>query len=203
VQDSKLQILVVDDEPSLRTALSISLRELGYDVRSAEDGFSALAEMRNATPQILISDLNMPGMSGFELLSVVRRRFPTIPVIAMSGAFPGNKIPDGVAADCFYQKGSGIYPLLKAIATFPPDLRMHRAEAPIWIAQNGYDLAGEAYITMTCPECLRVFPLALGIAINTISSTVCVHCGVSIPFAVAVARSADHTLQLMCDSRVL
>ena len=190
MQHSKLQILVVDDEPSLRTSLSISLRELGYDVRSAKDGFSALSEMRNTVPDILISDLNMPGMSGFELLSVVRRRFPAIPVIAMSGAFPDNKMPDCVAADCFYQKGSGIYPLLKAIATFPLDLRMHRAEAPIWIAQNGYDSAGEAYMTMTCPECLRVFPHAPGSSITPLSSTNCVHCGISIPFAVVTADSA-------------
>ena len=188
--NSKLQILVVDDEPSLRAMLSISLRELGYEVRSAADGFSALSEMRDTVPDILISDLNMPCISGFELLSIVRRRFPSIPVIAMSGAFPDKKMPECVAADCFYEKGSGIYPLLKAIATFPLDLQMHRAEAPIWIAQNGYDSAGEAYITMTCPECLREFPHALGASHDPISSTVCVHCGISIPFAVATARFA-------------
>ena len=53
----------------------------------AEDGFSALAEIRKEVPDILLSDLNMPRMSGFELLSVVRRRFPSIRTIAMSGAF--------------------------------------------------------------------------------------------------------------------
>jgi CheY-like chemotaxis protein len=190
VQDSKLQILVVDNEPSILISLGSSLQELGHDVRSATDGFSALSEMRNAVPHILISDLNMPGMSGFELLSVVRRRFPEIPVIAMSGAFPDNKIPVGVPADGFYQKGSGIYPLLKVIATFPLDLRMHRAEAPIWIAQNGYDSAAEAYISMTCPECLRMFPHAVGAAHAPMSSTVCVYCGISIPFAVATSRFA-------------
>ena len=190
MQDSKLQILVVDDEPSLRTSLSILLRELGHEVRSATDGFSALSEMRSTVPDILISDLNMPGMSGFELLSVVRRRFPSVPVIAMSGAFPDNEAPVGVAADSFYQKGSGIYQLLKAISTFPSDLRMQRTEAPIWIAQNGYDSAGEAFITMTCPECMRVFPHSLGSSIPPLGSANCVHCGVSIPFAVAAAYCA-------------
>jgi CheY-like chemotaxis protein len=146
--------------------------------------------MRDEVPQILISDLNMPGMSGFELLSIVRRRFPTIPVIAMSGAFPDNNIPHGVAADCFYEKGSGIYPLLKAIATFPLDLQMNRVEAPIWVAQNGYDSAGEAYITITCPECLRTFPQMLDGSLTPTSSTKCAHCGVSIPFAVKTARRA-------------
>ena len=56
-------------------------------------------------PDVILSDLNMPGMSGFEFLSVVRRRFPTVKVIAMSSAFAVDDIPPGVAADAFYQKG--------------------------------------------------------------------------------------------------
>jgi CheY-like chemotaxis protein len=50
--------------------------ELEHSVRSAEDGFSALVEIRQEIPDIVLSDLNMPGMSGVEFLSVVRRRFP-------------------------------------------------------------------------------------------------------------------------------
>jgi CheY-like chemotaxis protein len=81
------------------------LTEIGYSVRSAQDGFSALVEIRKDVPDIILSDLNMPGMSGFELLSVVRRRFPSIRVIAMSGAFSGDEMPSGVDADAFYPKG--------------------------------------------------------------------------------------------------
>jgi CheY-like chemotaxis protein len=87
--NAKRKLLIVDDEVSLRSSLSQIFTTFGYSVRSAEDGFSALAAMRNEIPDILLSDLNMPGMSGFELLSVVRRRFPAIQVIAMSGAFFG------------------------------------------------------------------------------------------------------------------
>ena len=47
----------------------------------------------------------MPQMSGFELLSVVRRRFPEILVVASSGAYDSSAIPDGVIADAFYAKG--------------------------------------------------------------------------------------------------
>ena len=48
----------------------------------------------------------MPQMSGFELLSVVRRRFPEIPVIAVSGAYEtGDRVPGGVIADAFFAKG--------------------------------------------------------------------------------------------------
>ena len=61
---------------------------------------------------MILSDLNMPGMSGFEFLSVVRRRFPTVKVVAMSSAFTVDAIPPGVAADGFYQKGSSLGHLL-------------------------------------------------------------------------------------------
>ena len=100
------RILVVDDKECIRTSMSLVLTEMGYQVRSVGDGFAALRAIRQDTPEILLSDLNMPGMSGFELLSVVRRRFPAILVIAMSGAFSGNEVPSGVPADAFFQKGS-------------------------------------------------------------------------------------------------
>jgi DNA-binding NarL/FixJ family response regulator len=88
-------------------------------VRSAEDGFSALREIANEAPELLLSDLNMPGISGFELLSEVRRRFPAIRTIAMSGSFCGDEVPSGVAADGFYQKGSSVVALLRMMETLP------------------------------------------------------------------------------------
>ena len=63
-------------------------------------------------PEILLADLNMPGMSGFELLSVVKLRFPAMLTVAMSGAFQGNEVPSGVLADAFYHKGSSMGSLL-------------------------------------------------------------------------------------------
>src|ERR1035441_7621567 len=112
-------LLIVDDEPTIRESLSLVLTEIGYSVRSAEDGFSALREIRNEVPELLLSDLNMPGMSGFELLSVIRRRFPAIRTIAMSGSFTGDEVPSGVAADAYFQKGSSIAALLRIMETLP------------------------------------------------------------------------------------
>src|ERR1700710_2895228 len=99
-------ILVADDNPVLISVLSEIFKESGYTVRTALDGFAALTLLRERVPDILISDLNMPRMSGFELLSIVRRRFPSVAVIAMSGSFSGLAVPLGVAADAFYAKGS-------------------------------------------------------------------------------------------------
>jgi CheY-like chemotaxis protein len=115
-QSCLARLLIVDDEPSIRYSLTCVLTEIGYDVRSAEDGFSALLEIRNEVPEILLSDLNMPGMSGFELLSEVRRQFPAIQTIAMSGAFRGDEVPSGIAADGFYQKGSSMGSLLRLMS---------------------------------------------------------------------------------------
>jgi len=111
----KASLLIVEDDISIRKLLSDTLAESGYKVRSTEDGFSALVELRSGSPDILLSDLNMPGMSGFELLSVVRRRFPAIQVIAISGMFSGDGVPPGVAADAFYEKGASLQSLLQII----------------------------------------------------------------------------------------
>ncbi len=74
--NAKVKLLIVDDDVSLLMLLSQIFTKSGYSVQPAEDGFSALAVIRNEIPDIILSDLNMPGMSGFEFLSVVRRRFP-------------------------------------------------------------------------------------------------------------------------------
>jgi CheY-like chemotaxis protein len=123
-QDCSTRLLIVDDETSIRMSLSYVLAEVGYSVRSAEDGFSALAEIRNGIPDIILSSLSMPGMSGFEFLSVVRRRFPSIWVIAMSGAFSGDEVPSGIAADDFYPKGGGIRALVQIIGGRAPQQRL-------------------------------------------------------------------------------
>jgi CheY-like chemotaxis protein len=130
-------VLVVDDEERIRTSTSFALEEMGYVVRSAEDGLSALRDIRQERPDILLSDLNMPGMSGFELLREVRRSFPAIRMIAMSGAFCGNEVPVGIFADAFYQKGSGMSALLRLLQSDAtnesPSVRMSREPTPLFV----------------------------------------------------------------------
>jgi hypothetical protein len=152
-------------------------------VRSAEDGFAALREIRTEVPELLLSDLNMPGMSGFELLTVVRRRFPAIRTIAMSGAFCGNEVPSGVAADRFYQKGSSIVALLRIMETLPqlerPTHQPASPEAPLWIHRGTRDLSTDGSVTIICPECLRSFSQTPG-AGHLERKIDCIHCRSSI-----------------------
>ncbi|MDT7812452.1 MAG: hypothetical protein QOJ42_2368, partial [Acidobacteriaceae bacterium] len=99
-------IVVVDDNQVLLNVISEIFKECGYTVRTATGDFAALAQIRIRIPHVLLSDLNMPGMSGFELISVVRRRFPEIVAIAISGADPGANVLPGIAADAFYAMGA-------------------------------------------------------------------------------------------------
>ena len=89
-ESPKGRILVVDDEPSVRESLGMLLTEAGYEVSTAIDGFDALLRLKTFAPDVIISDLNMPQMSGFELLSVLRRRFPSrVSVVLRSPARKG------------------------------------------------------------------------------------------------------------------
>jgi CheY-like chemotaxis protein len=188
MHDAKPTILIVDDEVSIRNSLSVVLREFGHGVRCSADGFSALHEIRREIPDILLSDLNMPGMSGFELLSVVRRRFPVVQVIAMSGAFSGDEAPSGVAADAFFQKGCSMGTLLRIIESLPrpAPLRPSRPVklAPIWIQSNGRNPSGEQCVTIPCPECLRTFSETPGVVAQLIYETSCVYCHSPIQYAI-------------------
>jgi CheY-like chemotaxis protein len=183
----KAKLLIVDDEPSTRELLSQIFAGLGHPVRAAEDGFSALERMREEIPDILLSDLNMPRMSGFELLSVVRRRMPKIYVIATSGAFSGDKVPHGIAADAFHEKATGLqglFEMMKTAAQPVHDVRVgSNAATPIWISPARREATWDAHVLITCPDCLRAFSLAVGAADFVIHETSCVYCDAVIYYA--------------------
>jgi CheY-like chemotaxis protein len=181
---SKYEILVVDDDPAVRDSLAMLLQSAGYDVHIAIHGFDALLQLKRMLPSIVISDLNMPQMSGFEFLSVVRRRFPKISVIAMSGAYhSGDAVPGGVIADAFYSKGqSSPEALLQMVAGLIQTSAAHavahvQESAPVWIPRNGKDSRGVPYVVLTCTDCLRSFPLSVAVEdLQKIQETPCLFC---------------------------
>jgi CheY-like chemotaxis protein len=133
------------------------LEQSGYCVDVAEDGFEALRKIQQATPDLVITDLRMPNMNGFELLSVLRHRFPHMPTIALSGEFLASQIDEGALADAFFQKGNYSTPdLLGKISSLlsRPVKRDHKPQtSPIWAP------TGDAPVMLTCTECLRSFPI--------------------------------------------
>jgi len=213
-------LLVVEDEPTVRELLTSVLSAAGYSVAQAEDGFGALAEIRRHRPALIISDLNMPRMTGFELLSVVRRRFPSIHVIAMSGAYDEDKLPQGLAADAYYKKsGDRLNNLLDAVdvllsskampdqagsdvdsdepapAQYDPPQPQPQARVALWVAQSGTPIDAP-HILLACPECLRAFPhvpegAALGGGADLqLRRTPCIFCGASISYTLLDPESA-------------
>jgi DNA-binding NtrC family response regulator len=152
-------VLIVDDEQRLRELGRLILESQGYEVLCAEDGFEALATLKQSLPDMIISDLQMPNMNGFEFLSVVRKRFPLIPVIVISGEFSGVRVPDSVLADAFFPKGGYTPPeLFEKILTLLNDLpkrdRAHKHNrAAVWVKND------KGSFVVTCPECFRTFPV--------------------------------------------
>lgn len=171
------KILVVDDDEGIRVTVAMLLVAEGYEIITAADGFDALAQMRCNLPDLVVSDLNMPCMSGFEFLSVIRRRFPQVLVVATSGdAVPGN-----VIADAFYAKGvHSPRELIRLIADLlryssSPALAHIRQSAPVWVPRNGKDTDGKPYIMLTCPDCLRSFPINIAVEVDSSMQEVACH----------------------------
>lgn len=77
-------ILLVDDDDDLRTSLDAFLRVRKHTVRSVRSGEEALVELGRFQPELLISDIQMPGMDGLELLRRVRELNADLPVILMT-----------------------------------------------------------------------------------------------------------------------
>ena len=113
----KPQILIVDDEPSVRECLGLFLTSAGYEVATAENGVSAVSHLKQALPHLIVTDLNMPQMSGIELISHVRSHHPSIAIVAMSGDYQGDAVPASIVADRFYPKGEHPHNLLATIAS--------------------------------------------------------------------------------------
>src|SRR6476646_3564854 len=192
----KHHLLLVDDDESVREVFSRILQKEGYQVTTANNGFDALLKMKEMIPEVIISDLNMPEMSGFEFLSVVRRRFPKISVIASSGAYSSKVVPSGVLADAFYAKGEDHAEMLLSsvaalIQTSATQATSHQdSSAPVWIPRNGKDSNGIPYIVITCTECLRSFPLNVTTEENPeVLETPCLFCSNTVKYIIDFSLS--------------
>jgi two-component system cell cycle response regulator len=78
-------ILVVDDEKSIRSTTVEMLTHLGFPADAEEDGKKALIRLENNTYTFLMTDIRMPGISGLELIKIIKSRYPDLCTIAMTG----------------------------------------------------------------------------------------------------------------------
>lgn len=81
------RVMVVDDEPAVGEAVRDLLADEGYDVETPGDAQSALPEILRQVPDLVILDINMPGMSGWEFCALLRRQSTTrtVPVLFLTG----------------------------------------------------------------------------------------------------------------------
>src|SRR5262245_39848930 len=78
------RILIVDDEANARTALAELLRDEGYSVETAADGFKALPKLDDFAPDLVLTDLKMPGMDGIDLMRKAIERDPECVCVVMT-----------------------------------------------------------------------------------------------------------------------
>jgi CheY-like chemotaxis protein len=172
----RYRILVVDDDEKISAIAKAILELQGYEVHCASDGFGGLTALKKAPPDVIISDLQMPNMSGFEFLSIVRKRFPDIPTIAISGAFSGVDVPESVLADAFFEKGKYspkelFQKIIALLEELPARSRgVRRTKPAVWIPVSNAN-----YIAVTCSSCLRTFPVPapLPVGAHTVECDAC------------------------------
>jgi CheY-like chemotaxis protein len=181
----RFRILLVDDEPSICETAGRILESEGYEVLTAKDGVDGLNALSQSLPDLIISDLNMPRMSGFEFLAVVRQRFPHIATIAMSGGHSSGEMPIGILADAFLQKGNYTIKELsqqvgRLLAASPLRSEKRKSDvAPLFVPR---DSAG--YLIITCPKCLRPNKLEAMSLNGGLHQTACQSCGTPVRFEI-------------------
>jgi two-component system, OmpR family, KDP operon response regulator KdpE len=167
------RVLVVDDEAEMRRALRTGLEHSEFEVRAAADGEEALATAAGWTPDVMLLDLGLPGMSGFEVLRRLRTRGDRTAVIVVS-VMPGEQ--DKVralelGADDYVVKPFGMRELLARIravlrrqaATGAAEPVIEAGSLRVDLARREVTLGGrEIQLTPTEYEVLRVLALRAG-----------------------------------------
>ncbi|MEW6667769.1 MAG: response regulator [Thermodesulfobacteriota bacterium] len=94
------RVLVVDDEKALGRLLAHALAMEGYVADTADDGVKALRHLEQHACDLLITDYNMPEMDGLELTRQVRSRFPSVPILVVTGDGPLDVLMKSGATAC-------------------------------------------------------------------------------------------------------
>ena len=117
-------ILVVDDEPNIRSLVRSILEGAGFDVKALESGEEALAVARKEPPEALVTDIMMPEMSGLELADLLRAQVSDLPVVYLTGGYPGHSIDEAVPGSVVVKKPFSRAQLIDALSNV---LGVHRS----------------------------------------------------------------------------
>jgi DNA-binding response OmpR family regulator len=111
-------ILLVEDHPQLRSLLELALKREGWEVVTARNGHDAISKLAASLPDVILLDLEMPGMDGWVVLArrAVEPTWKRVPVIAMSAAHEYASAVLELGADAFLAKPFTVDDLLAALA---------------------------------------------------------------------------------------
>jgi two-component system KDP operon response regulator KdpE len=128
------RVLVVDDEPPIRRFLRTSLSSHGYQVIEAEDGPSAREILRQNTADVLVLDLGLPGLDGFEIIKQLRESGSTLPIIVLSSRTDeaGKVRALDLGADDYVTKPFGMDELLARLRAALRHRLQQQGERPIF-----------------------------------------------------------------------
>ncbi len=129
-----LRVLLVDDEPAIRRFLRLSFDAEGYQVEEAGDGKAALEILRQKKPDLLILDLGLPDLDGFEVIRQLREAGSSIPIIVLSSRTDekGKVQALDLGADDYVTKPFGIDELQARIRTALRHRLQQQGEKPIF-----------------------------------------------------------------------
>lgn len=115
-------ILVVDDDESLRDLLKLHLAGAGYDVVVAEDAIAAGYLVLRSPPDLIICDVNMPHMDGFEFIGALKadKTIPHIPIVFLTSVDEGEQRGRGLGAVAYISKPVRADRLLAIVAEHAP-----------------------------------------------------------------------------------
>ena len=113
-------ILVVDDDPDIRDVVADTLRDDGYEVCTAADGREAMAHIREGRPRLVLLDLQMPSMTGWEVVERLRAEGIAVPVVFMTAGLRARAEAERHGVAGYLAKPFGLDDLTALVTRFVP-----------------------------------------------------------------------------------
>jgi two-component system alkaline phosphatase synthesis response regulator PhoP len=160
-EEKRLRILIVEDDLSILTGLSMNLRFEGYEILQAQDGRKGLELALDAQPDLVVLDLMLPELNGYEVLKELRKRGSETPIVMLSArGLESDKILGlELGADDYVVKPFGLQELLARIKAVLR--RRHRAQEKLGFGDVSVDVNGKMVLRAGQPVDLTAQELKL------------------------------------------
>jgi two-component system KDP operon response regulator KdpE len=154
MQTQSADLLIVDDEPAMRRVLQTSLRAIGFTIQEAASGEAALGVLERSPSDLVLLDINMPGMGGIETCRRVRARMPSVGIVIISarGGEDDQVLALEAGADDYVMKPFRFRELLARIRSVLRRSRAGHTEGPTVLRAGELELNLESRILRKAGE---------------------------------------------------